>query len=149
MNACRMEKAYRHWGHDIGEEDTPIEAGLGFVVAFDKKAPFIGRDALLQQKNQPKLTKRLVQFALENPEPLLYHNEPIYRDGALVGYTSSAAYGHTLGRAIALGYVNSPDGVDQAYIDSGQFEIEVACGRQPARASMRPLYDPKSARMRI
>jgi len=149
MDSLRIEKAYRHWGHDIGEEDTPIEAGLGFVVAFDKKAPFIGRDALLKQKNQPKLGKRLVQFALEDPAPLLYHNEPIYRDGALVGYTSSAAYGHTLGRAIALGYVNAPDGVDQAYIDSGKFEIEVACERQPARASLRPLYDPKSLRMRV
>jgi len=149
MDSLRIEKAYRHWGHDIGEEDTPIEAGLGFVVAYDKKIPFIGRDALLKQKTQGKLTKRLLQFALEDPEPLLYHNEPIYRDGRLVGYTSSAAYGHTLGRAIALGYVNAPEGVDQAYIDAGKFEIEVACKRYPARASLRPLYDPRSERMRI
>jgi 4-methylaminobutanoate oxidase (formaldehyde-forming) len=149
MDSLRIEKAYRHWGHDIGEEDTPIEAGLGFVVAYEKKIPFIGRDALLKQKSQPKLTKRLVQFALEDPEPLLYHNEPIYRDGRLVGYTSSAAYGHTLGRAIALGYVNAPEGVDQAYLDSGRFEIEVACERVPTRVSLRPLYDPRSERMRV
>ena len=149
MDSLRIEKAYRHWGHDIGEEDTPIEAGLGFVVAYDKKIPFIGRDALLKQKTQGKLTKRLLQFALEDPEPLLYHNEPIYRDGRLVGYTSSAAYGHTLGRAIALGYVNAPEGVDQAYVDAGKFEIEVACKRYPAHASLRPLYDPRSERMRI
>jgi 4-methylaminobutanoate oxidase (formaldehyde-forming) len=149
MDSLRIEKAYRHWGHDIGEEDTPLEAGLGFVVAYEKKIPFIGRDALLRQKSQPKLTKRLVQFALEDPEPLLYHNEPIYRDGRLVGYTSSAAYGHTLGRAIALAYVNAPDGVDQAYLDAGNLELEVACRRYPARASLRPLYDPRSERMRI
>jgi len=149
MDSLRIEKAYRHWGHDIGEEDTPIEAGLGFVVAYDKKIPFIGRDALLKQKTQGKLTKRLLQFALEDPEPLLYHNEPIYRDGRLVGYSSSAAYGHTLGRAIALGYVNAPEGVDQAYVDAGKFEIEVACKRYPAHASLRPLYDPRSERMRI
>ncbi|MGH6932244.1 MAG: GcvT family protein, partial [Dongiaceae bacterium] len=149
MDSLRIEKAYRHWGHDIGEEDTPIEAGLGFVVAFDKKTPFIGREALLRQKSQPRLVKRMVQFALEDPQPLLYHNEPIYRDGRLVGYTSSAAYGHALGRAIALGYVNCPDGVDQAYIDSGKFEIEVACERVPARASLRPMYDPRSERMRV
>ncbi len=149
MDSLRIEKAYRHWGHDIGEEDTPIEAGLGFVVAYEKKIPFIGREALLKQKSQSKLTKRLVQFALEDPEPLLYHNEPIYRDGKLVGYTSSANYGHTLGRAIALGYVNAPEGVDQAYLDSGRFEIEVACGRVPARASLRPMYDPRSERMRV
>jgi 4-methylaminobutanoate oxidase (formaldehyde-forming) len=149
MDSLRIEKAYRHWGHDIGEEDTPLEAGLGFVVAYEKKIPFIGRDALLKQKSQPKLTKRLVQFALEDPEPLLYHNEPIYRDGKLVGYTSSANYGHALGRAIALGYVNAPEGVDQAYLDAGRFELEVACRRYAARASLRPLYDPRSERMRV
>jgi 4-methylaminobutanoate oxidase (formaldehyde-forming) len=150
LKLCGMHAmdSLRHWGHDIGEEDTPLEAGLGFVVAYDKKIPFIGRDALLKQKSQGKLTKRLVQFALEDPEPLLYHNEPIYRDGRLVGYTSSAAYGHALGRAIALGYVNAPGGVDQAYIDSGRFEIEVACTRYSTRASLRPLYDPRSERMR-
>ena len=148
MDSLRIEKAYRHFGHDIGEDDTPIEAGLGFVVAYDKKAPFIGRDALLKQKNQAHLPKRMVQFALEDPEPLLYHNEPIYRDGKLVGYTTSANYGHTLGRAIALGYLNNPDGVDQVWIDGGRFEIEVACERAPARVSLRPMYDPKSERMR-
>jgi glycine cleavage system T protein len=149
MDSLRIEKAYRHWGHDIGEEDTPLEAGLGFVVAFDKKVPFIGREALLRQKSQARLTKRLVQFALEDPEPLLYHNEPIYRDGKLVGYTSSANYGHTLGRAIALGYVSAPEGVDQSYLDAGKFELEVACRRYPARVSLRPLYDPRSERMRV
>jgi 4-methylaminobutanoate oxidase (formaldehyde-forming) len=149
MDSLRIEKAYRHWGHDIGEDDTPLDAGLGFVVAFEKKIPFIGRDALLRQRSQGKLTKRLVQFALEDPEPLLYHNEPIYRDGRLVGYTSSAAYGHTLGRAIALGYVNAPEGVDQSYLDAGAFEIEVACERVPARASLKPMYDPRSERMRV
>ncbi len=149
MDSLRIEKAYRHWGHDIGEEDTPFEAGLGFVVAFDKAVPFIGRDALLRQKNQPRLTKRLVQFALEDPAPLLYHNEPIYRHGKLVGYTSSAGYGHTLGRAVALGYVNDPDGVDAAYVAAGGFEIEVACQRYAARASLRPMYDPPGQRLRL
>ena len=91
MDSLRIEKAYRHWGHDITDEDTPLEAGLGFAVAFDKNADFIGRDALLRQKAEKKLAKRLLQFALEDPEPLLYHNEPIYRDGKLVGH-------HQLGR---------------------------------------------------
>jgi glycine cleavage system aminomethyltransferase T/glycine/D-amino acid oxidase-like deaminating enzyme len=148
MDSLRIEKAYRHFGHDIGEDDTPIEAGLGFVVAYDKAVPFIGRDALLKQKNQARLPKRMVQLALEDPEPLLYHNEPIYRDGKLVGYTTSANYGHALGRAVALGYLNTADGVDQAWLDGGKFEIEVACERVPARVSLRPMYDPKSERMR-
>ncbi|MFZ5789873.1 MAG: GcvT family protein [Pseudomonadota bacterium] len=148
MDVCRIEKAYRHWGHDITDEDTPLEAGLGFVVAWDKDVPFIGRAALLKQKGKT-LPKRMVQFALENPEPLLYHNEPIYRDGVLVGHTSSANYGHTLGRAIAMGYVRNEAGVDAEWIASGNWEIEVGLKREPARASLRPLYDPTSARMRV
>jgi glycine cleavage system T protein len=148
MDVCRIEKAYRHWGHDITDEDTPLEAGLGFVVAWDKDVPFIGRHALLSQKGKT-LPKRMVQFALENPEPLLYHNEPIYRDGVLVGHTSSANYGHYLGRAIAMGYVKNEAGVDAEWIASGNWEIEVGLKREPARASLRPMYDPTSARMKV
>ncbi|MGE3968452.1 MAG: FAD-dependent oxidoreductase [Dongiaceae bacterium] len=147
MDSLRIEKAYRHWGHDITDEDTPLEAGLGFAVAFDKNRPFIGREALLQQRGK-KLGRRLVQFALEDPGPLLYHNEPIYRDGALVGHTSSAAYGHHLGRAIAMGYVRNETGVDADFVNGGRFEIEVGLQRHAARASLKPLYDPTSARMK-
>jgi len=149
MDSLRIEKAYRHWGHDITDEDTPLEAGLGFAVAFDKNTGFIGREALLRQREQKKLTKRLLQFALEDPEPLLYHNEPIYRDGKLVGNTSSANYGHHLGRAIAMGYVRDEAGVDPAYVAAGKWEIEVGLKRYPAKASLRPLYDPTSARMKV
>lgn len=149
MDALRIEKAYRHFGHDIAEEDTPLEAGLGFAVAYDKGVDFIGREALLKQKAQGKLTKRMVQFALEDPEPLLYHNEPIWLDGKCVGYTSSANYGHHLGRAIAMGYVNNPDGVTPDLINGSKFEIEVAGVRMKARASLKPMYDPTSERMRV
>ena len=148
LDSCRIEKAFRHWGHDITDEDTPLEAGLGFACRFDKNVPFIGRDALLRQK-EAGLKKRLVQFALEEPEPLLYHNEPIYRDGEIVGYLSSGNYGHALGSAIGLGYVKNPDGVDADFVNSGRYEIEVACERIPAKASLRPLYDPKSERVRL
>ena len=148
LDSCRIEKAFRHWGHDITDEDTPLEAGLGFACRFDKNVPFIGRDALLRQK-EAGLKRRLVQFALEDPEPLLYHNEPIYRDGEIVGYLSSGNYGHALGSAIGLGYVKNPDGVDADFINSGRYEIEVACERIPAKASLRPLYDPKAERVRL
>jgi len=141
MDSCRMEKAYRSWGHDISDEDTPLEAGLMFAVKLGKE--FIGRDALLRQR-ETRLTKRLVQFALDDPEPLLYHNEPIWRDGRLVGRTTSGAYGHHLGRAVALGYVHDEAGVDA----SGRWEIEVAGVRYSAKASLEPLYDPKSLRIR-
>ena len=147
MDSLRIEKAYRHWGHDITGEDTPIEAGLGFAVRLDKNVPFIGRDALLRQKDNG-VKKRLVQFALEDPEPLLYHNEPVLRDGEMVGYLTSGNYGHHLGRAIGLGYVGHPDGVDADFVDSGSYEIEVAGERFAARASLRPLYDPKAERVK-
>ena len=115
-----MEKAYREFGHDLGADDNPLEAGLGFAVDFDKAGGFIGREALLQRREQG-LQKRLLQFLLTDPEPMLYHNEPIYRDGELVGYTSSGMYGHTLGGAVALGYVgNCQD------LASRDYEIEVA-----------------------
>ena len=103
----------------------------------------------MKQKAEKKLTKRLLQFALDNPEPLLYHNEPIYRDGALVGHTSSAAYGHHLGRAIAMGYVRHEGGVDADYVAAGKWEIDVGLRRFAAKASLRPLYDPTSARMKV
>ncbi|MFI5022808.1 MAG: FAD-dependent oxidoreductase [Alphaproteobacteria bacterium] len=147
MDSCRMEKAYRSWGHDISDEDTPLEAGLAFAVKLDKNLDFIGREALLRARER-KLAKRLVQFALRDPEPLLYHNEPVYRDGGIVGRTTSGAYGHHLGTAVALGYVHEEDGIDAAYVESGSFEIEVAGRRFAARASLAPLYDPKGTRIR-
>ena len=147
LDCLRVEKAYRHWGHDITSEDTPIEAGLSFACAFDKQPSFIGREALVRQR-ETGVPKRLVQFALQDPEPLLYHNEPIRCDGAMVGYITSGAYGHTLGRAVGLGYVNHAEGVDADFIASGSFEIEIAWRRHPATASLTPLYDPKNTEMR-
>ncbi|MFQ5983717.1 MAG: FAD-dependent oxidoreductase, partial [Woeseiaceae bacterium] len=147
MNSLRIEKGYRHWGHDITDEDTPLEAGLGFAVAFDKEGGFIGREALLRQK-ETGLKRRLALFALEDPEQLLYHDEPIWRDGELVGRTTSGMFGHTRGCAIGLGYVANKDGVTAEFIESGSYEIEIACERIPARASLRPFYDPKSERVR-
>jgi 4-methylaminobutanoate oxidase (formaldehyde-forming) len=148
MNSLRIEKAYRHWGHDITDEDTPLEAGLGFTVAFDKAGGFIGREALVRQREAP-LTKRLVQFLLEDPEPLLYHNEPIWRDDRITGYITSGMFGHTLGAAVGLGYVNNAEGVDADFVNSGRYEIEVAGKRIPAKASLRPMYDPRSSRIRV
>ena len=104
LNSLRIEKAYRHWSHDITDEDTPLEAGLGFAVKLDKAGGFIGREALLAQK-EAGIERCLLQFQLKDPEPLLYHNEPIWRDGELVGHITSGAYGHTSGRRIGLGYV--------------------------------------------
>ncbi len=144
---CRIEKAYRHWGHDIGDEDTPVEAGLTFAVAPDKPCSFIGREAVLRAMNE-KPKRRLVQFLLRDPRPLLYHDEPVWRNGVIVGRTTSGAYGHHLGGAVALGYVRHDPGLDEEFIATGEFEIEVALNRVPATASLKPLYDPRSLRIR-
>ena len=148
MNGLRLEKAYRHWGHDITDEDTPLESGLGFAVAWDKQGGFTGRDALLRQK-ETGIQKRLVQFALTDPAPMLYHNEPIWRDGKQVGYLTSGMYGHTVGSALGMGYVNNPDGATADFIKSGSYEIEVAGVRHKATASLSPFYDQKSERVKM
>jgi len=147
LDSCRIEKAYRHWGHDIGDEDTPLQAGLMFAVKLDKPGGFIGREALLRQRESGP-GRRLVQFRLDDPEPLLYHDEPVWHGGRLVGRTTSGAYGHHLGGAIALGYVREDEGFVAERIAAGGFEIEVAGRRVPATASLTPLYDPKHQRIR-
>ncbi len=144
LNSLRIEKAYRHWGHDITDEDTPLEAGLAFAVKFGKTDGFIGRDALLRQK-ESGVRKRLVQFKLASPEPLLYHNEPIWKGDAIVGFIRSGMYGHSLGAAVGLGYVATPPG---EAIGADDYEIEVAGIRYAATASLKPLYDPRSERIK-
>jgi len=146
MDSLRMEKGYRSWGHDLGGDDTPLEAGLGFAVALGKPG-FVGREALLRQREKP-LARRLVMFTLDDPEPLLLGDEPIWRDGVLVGRITSGAYGHTLGRSVGMGYVTHPDGVDAAFLRAGRWELEIALARFPASASLDAPYDPSSTRVR-
>jgi glycine cleavage system aminomethyltransferase T/glycine/D-amino acid oxidase-like deaminating enzyme len=149
MNSLRMEKAYRHWGHDIGDEDTPLEAGLGFAVAWQKPGGFIGSAAFQRQKGEG-VRRRLVNFKLSGVNPLLYHNEPIWRDGRIVGRISSGMFGHSVGRALGLGYVTNADGIASAeWVKSGTYELEIAAERFPAEASLRPFYDPSGANVRI
>ncbi|MBT3141877.1 FAD-dependent oxidoreductase [Phaeobacter gallaeciensis] len=146
MDTCRIEKGFRHFGHDITSEDHVLEAGLGFAVKTDK-ADFIGRDAVLRKK-ETGLQNRLVQFKLTDPEPLLYHNEPILRDGEIVGFLSSGAYGHHLGGAMGLGYVPCP-GEKPADVLGSTYEIDVMGTRVKAEASLKPMYDPKSERVKV
>jgi glycine cleavage system aminomethyltransferase T len=151
MAACRVEKGYRHWSHDIADEDTPLEAGLGFTVAWDKPGGFIGRDALLAQRARGVLTKRLVQVMLNDNSasaPLLYHEEPIVRDGVIVGSTKSGAWGFRLDRSIGMGYVACEQGVTPEWLQSGRWQIEVAGARYDARVQLQPWYDPKSERIK-
>ncbi|MBO6755609.1 MAG: GcvT family protein [Roseibium sp.] len=145
MDSCRIEKAFRHFGHDITTEDHVIDAGLGFAVDT-AKPDFIGRDAVLRRKEMGPQT-RLLQFLLKDPEPLLYHYEPIFRNGEFVGHLTSGNYGHTLGAAVGLGYVSCA-GESTDEVLSSTYEIDVMGERVAATASVRPLYDPGGRRMK-
>ncbi|MER8961306.1 FAD-dependent oxidoreductase [Mesorhizobium sp. M0701] len=146
LDSCRIEKAFRHFGHDINDEDNVLEAGLGFAVKT-AKGDFLGRDAVLRKK-ESGLNRRLVQFRLNDPEPLLFHNEAILRDGTIVGPITSGNYGHHLGGAIGLGYVPC-QGESEADVLASSYEIEIAGERFAAEASLKPMYDPKSERVRM
>jgi 4-methylaminobutanoate oxidase (formaldehyde-forming) len=151
MGACRVEKGYRHWSHDIADEDTPLEAGLGFTVAWDKPGGFIGRDALLAQRARGTPAKRLVQVMLDDDSeraPLLYHEEPIVRDGLIVGSIRSGAWGFRLAKSLGMGYVHADAGVTREWLEAGRWEVEVAARRFPARVQLGPYYDPKNERIK-
>ena len=150
LDSCRLEKGFRHYGHDITDEDHILEAGLGFAVKKDKErskfGDFFGRDAVLAL-GEKGLSRRLVQFRLRDPEPLLYHNEPILRDDEIVGYITSGNYGHYLGGATALGYVPCERGESAKRMLESKYSIEVAGIRVDADASIKPLYDPHAEKM--
>ena len=147
LASLRMEKAYRDYGHDIDNTDTVLEAGLGFAVALDKPGGFRGRDAVVAQKAAGPLRKRLVQVLVTDPEPLLFHAEVLRRNGVTHGYIRAASYGHTLGGAVGLAMIEAPEPIDQAWLDAGQWTVEVNGRQWPARASLRPLYDPSNLRV--
>jgi heterotetrameric sarcosine oxidase gamma subunit len=148
MNACRTEKGYRHWGHDIGIEDSPIHAGLSFTCAYDKPGGFIGRDAVLKQKRQGAPSRRLLQFKLDDADELLYHEEPIFADGRAVGVITSGMYGHRVDASLGMGYITMPHAITPDWIAATRFEIGVAERRISARAQLTPWYDPKGERIR-
>ncbi|MGQ0662689.1 MAG: GcvT family protein [Pseudomonadota bacterium] len=147
IDSLRMEKAYRAWGRELTSDDTPFEAGLGFAVRLDKTTPFLGRDALLRQRGKP-LAKRLLVFVLDDPAALPLGEEPILVHGRIAGSVTSAAFGHTLGRAVAMGYVRHPDGVDAAFIAGAEFELDIAGRRFTAKAGLAAPYDPKGLRVK-
>jgi 4-methylaminobutanoate oxidase (formaldehyde-forming) len=149
MLSCRIEKGYRHWGHDIGPDDGPLAAGLGFAVAWDKASDFVGRAAVEGLRGEAK-TRRLLHFLIEDEAAMVYHDEPIFRDGERMGLLTSGSWGHSLDAAVGLGWATREgEGIDPAWIREGCWEIEIAGTRFPAQASLRAFYDPKSERVRI
>ena len=153
LDSCRIEKAYRHYGHDISTEDNIIEAGLGFAVKTQKPkskfGDFIGKNAV-EIKKQEGVEKRLMQFVLNDPEPLLYHNEPIIKDDRIVGYLTSGNFGHHLGSSVGMGYVTCKQkGESPEEHLSGNYMIDVAGKRYSATAYLKPAYDPLSNNVKI
>jgi glycine cleavage system aminomethyltransferase T/glycine/D-amino acid oxidase-like deaminating enzyme len=146
LASLRMEKAYRDFGHDIDNTDCPLDVGLGFAIAWG--TDFRGKDALLARKDAFPSTQRLVQIRLSDPEPLLYHAEPVLRDGAVVGYVRAASYAWTLGGSVGLAFVTADEKITKDWLDAGTWQVDIAGERHDAEVSLRPMYDPTSARVR-
>jgi 4-methylaminobutanoate oxidase (formaldehyde-forming) len=148
LASLRMEKAYRDYGHDIDNTDSVLEAGLGFAVALNKPGGFIGKEAVLAKKAGGPLTRRLVQVLLKDPEPLMFHAEIVHRNGKPVGYVRAASYGFTLGGAVGLAMLDAGQPLDEAWLNEGRFEVDIAGKLHPAVASLKPLYDPDMKRIK-
>jgi 4-methylaminobutanoate oxidase (formaldehyde-forming) len=149
LASCRMEKGYRDYGHDIDNTDTVLEAGLGFAVDLKKPGGFQGKDAIVAQKAQGTLKKRLLQFLVKDPEPMMFHAEPVRRNGKTIGYIRAASYGHTLGGAVGLAMISADEPIDNKWIEAGTWEIEIAGTLYPAVASLKPLYDAENKKVKL
>jgi glycine cleavage system aminomethyltransferase T/glycine/D-amino acid oxidase-like deaminating enzyme len=149
LSSLRMEKGYRDYGHDIDNTDSVLEAGLGFAVALDKPGGFIGREAVLAKKAEGPLRRRLVQVLVSDPDPMMFHAEVVHRDAQPVGYVRAASYGFTLGGAVGLAMVDAGQPFDQAFVDAGEWTVEIADTTYPAVVSLRPLYDPANERIKM
>lgn len=149
LASLRMEKGYRDYGHDIDNTDNVLEAGLGFAVDMNKPGGFLGREAVARLKQAGPPRRRLVQVQVLDPEPMLFHAEVVLRDGVAVGYVRAGSYGFTLGGAVGLAMVEAPGPLEASWLRAGQWEVDIAGRRYPARVSLRPLYDPKAERVKM
>ena len=146
MESCRVEKGYRHWGHELTPSITPLEAGLRFAVDFSKT--FTGSEALTAQSNE-ELHQRLVLFSIPDGAPLLLYDEPIYRDGEVVGETTSGVRAFRVGGSLAFGLVRHAPACTRDFIRDGSYEIRVGDEYFPASPLARAPYDPSGARMKL
>jgi len=147
MASLRLEKGYRDMGVDIDNTDNPIQAGLGFAVAWDKPGGFVGREALLAARAEGAPTERVVGVAIDDADADLFGNEPVLLDGHWVGYVRAAAYGHTLGGPVGLAQVTCPTGVTAEWLRYGRFHVATPSGNLPARLQLAPFYDPQRLRI--
>lgn len=148
LASLRMEKGYRDFGHDIDNTDSVLEAGLGFAIDLKKAGGFLGKDAVLAKKAEGPLTRRILQILVKDPSALMFHAEIVKRNGKAVGYIRAASYGFTVGGAVGLAMIEAGEVIDAAYVEAGTWEVEIAGRTVPAVASLKPLYDPTSARVK-
>ena len=173
LASLRLEKGYRDFGHDMDNTDTLLEVGLGFTADFNKPDGFVGKEAVLHQKETEQkvhkgFRKRLVNCFVpvsrtdkkahdENSWVMIYHAEPIFRDGVCVGDVRVGSYGHTLGGPVGLAHIAPaqpedasapPVIVNKKYITTGKWEVEINGKMHPLQLSLQPFYDPKNARIK-
>ncbi len=147
METMRLEKAFRDMGHDIDSTDTPLAAGLGFAVAWDKSGGFVGREALLEARESGPPSSRLVNVLLGSPAYDLIGDEPVYWDGKPVGHVRSGGFGHSLGAACGIAGISRDESITAADLAAGSFEIDIAGTRVPALVSLKPFFDPERSRI--
>ncbi len=147
LASLRLEKGYRDYGHDIDNTDNVLETGLGFTVDWDHD--FIGREALATLRDQGPSCRRLVHVRLRDPEPTLHHAELMRWNGDEVGYVRAGSYGHTLGGGVGLAMIELPEVITGELLSGGTWEVDIAGRAVPAEVSLRPFYDPTSARIRM
>ena len=141
FDSLRLEKGYRLWGNDIHTDYNPYEAGLGFAVRM-RKGAFIGREALREIRARGT-GRRLCCMTLDDPEAVVVGKEPILDGDRVLGYVTSANYGHSIGRGIAYGYLPTEYSKEGTGVDILYFERRLA-----ATVAREPLYDPKGEKMR-
>jgi glycine cleavage system aminomethyltransferase T/glycine/D-amino acid oxidase-like deaminating enzyme len=149
IESLRLEKGYRAFGRELGPDTSPVEAGLTFACKLGTNIPFRGRDAVERQRADG-VTRRLVSLVVTDPDAYAWGGELLLRDGEPAGFASSAAFGHTVGRAVLLGFVERRDGgiADRDWLRAGTYQVAIGGERYDATVSLQPPYDPSGARIR-
>jgi len=149
LSSLRLEKGYRDYGHDIDNTDDPFETGLAFAVDLRKSGGFLGRDAAVKKQAAAPYSRRLAQVLVKDRHSPLFHAEVIKRNGVAIGYVRAGSYGFSLGGAVGLFMIEAGEPIDDAYINNGFWEIEIAANTYPAKVSLQPMYDPKMTKIKV
>ena len=149
IESMRLEKGYRAFGRELTPEVNPVEAGLSFTCKLGTDIGFLGRTAVEKAKAAGP-SRRLVSFALTDPDVMVWGGELLVRDGVAAGQATSGAWGATIGAGVGLAWVHAPGGVaaDAAYVKAGDYQLDVGGRRIPVTVSLKPLFDPSGEKLR-